>query len=106
MPLPDDETRKEIFHLHLQGRPYEADKLDLNKLSTMSDGYVSSDIALAVNDAARKAARQNQLITEDILEDSIQHISPSVKSDMAKYYNQIRTQMEHGKDARPLIGFK
>ena len=106
VPLPDDAARKEIFHIHLQGRPYEADKLDLNKLSVLSDGYVSSDIALAVNDAARKAARQNQLITEDLLEDSVQHISPSVKSDMEKYYNQIRIQMEQGKDARPLIGFR
>lgn len=106
VPLPDNETRKEIFHIHLQGRPCEADTLDWNKLSSLSDGYVSSDIALVVNDAARKAARKNQLITEDILEDSLHQISPSVKSDMVKYYNQIRLQMEHGKDARPMIGFR
>ena len=106
VPLPDNETRKEIFHIHLQGRPCESDKLDWNKLSSLTDGYVSSDIALVVNDAARKAARKNQLITEDILEDSLHHISPSVKSDMVKYYNQIRLQMEHGKDARPMIGFR
>ena len=106
VPLPDNETRKEIFHIHLQGRPCEYDKLDWNKLSSLSDGYVSSDIALVVNDAARKAARQNQLITEEILEDSLHHISPSVKSDMVKYYNQMRLQMEHGKDARPMIGFR
>lgn len=106
IPLPDNETRKEIFNIHLQGRPCEVDKLDWNKLSSLSDGYVSSDIALVVNDAARKAARQNQLITEDILEDSLRHISPSVKSDMVKYYNQMRLQMEHGKEARPMIGFR
>ena len=106
VPLPDSETRKEIFHIHLQGRPCETDKLDWNKLSSLSDGYVSSDIAIAVNDAARKAARKNQLITEDILEDSLHHISPSVKSDMVKYYNQIRLRMEQGKDARPMIGFR
>lgn len=106
VPLPDDETRKEIFHIHLQGRPYDADKLDWNRLSSLSDGYVSSDIAFVVNDAARKAARKNQLITEDLLEESLRHISSSVKSDMVKYYNQIRLQMEHGKDARPMIGFR
>lgn len=106
VPLPDNETRKEIFHIHLQGRPCEIDKLDWNKLSSLSDGYVSSDIALVVNDAARKAAQQNQLITEDILEESLRHISPSVKADMVKYYNQIRLQMEHGKEARPMIGFR
>ena len=106
VPLPDNETRKEIFHIHLQGRPCEDDKLDWNKLSSLSDGYVSSDIALVVNDAARKAARKNQLITEDMLEESLHRISPSVKSDMVKYYNQLRLQMEHGKDARPMIGFR
>lgn len=106
VPLPDNETRKEIFHIHLQGRPCETEKLDWNKLSSLSDGYVSSDIALVVNDAARKAARKNQLITEEFLEDSLHNISPSVKSDMVKYYNQIRLQMEHGKEARPMIGFR
>ena len=106
VPLPDSDTRKEIFHIHLQGRPYEADNLDWNKLSAMSDGLVSSDIALVVNEAARKAARENKLITEEMLEDSLHHISPSVKSDMVRYYNRMRQQMEQGKDARPLIGFR
>ena len=80
-----------------------------NIIRDMSDGVVYTGPTgkiLVVNDAARKAARKNQLITEDILEDSLHHISPSVKSDMVKYYNQIRLQMEHGKDARPMIGFR
>ena len=106
VPLPDNETRKEIFHIHLQDRPCDIDKLDWNKLSSLSNGYVSSDIMLVVNDAARKAARKNQMITEELLEDSLHQISPSVKSDMVKYYNQIRLQMERGKDSRPMIGFR
>ena len=105
VPLPDKDTRKQIFSIHMQGRPYDANALDMDKLSELSDGYVSSDISLIVNDAARKAARANQLITEELLEESIHHTEPSVKADMVKYYNQIHLQMERGRDARPVIGF-
>ena len=105
VPLPDKDTRKQIFAIHMQGRPYDANTLDMDKLSELSDGYVSSDISLIVNNAARKAAHANQLITEELLEESIHHTEPSVKADMVKYYNQIHLQMEHGRDARPVIGF-
>ena len=106
VPLPDKKARQEIFSIHLQGRPFEPEKLDWEKLSTLSDGYVGSDIALIVSDAARKAAHNNQLITEELLEDSLRANPPSVKSDTLKYYSTIRLQMEQGKDARPMIGFR
>lgn len=106
VPLPDKQARREIFSIHLQGRPYDAEQLDLDKLSSLSDGYVGSDIAMIVSDAARKAARSNQMITEDLLEASLHANPPSVKSDTLKYYSQIRLQMEQGRDARPMIGFR
>lgn len=106
VPLPDKDARREIFSIHLKDRPCDESVLDLDKLSELSDGYVGSDIALIVNDAARKAARRNQLITEELLEDTLRRTPPSLKKDMLKYYNRIHIQMEKGQDARPAIGFQ
>ena len=54
IPMPDKDARREMFKLHLSGRPCE--ELDLERLAELTDGYIASDIAYIVNDAAMGAA--------------------------------------------------
>lgn len=109
VPLPDKEARKEMFILHLQGRPYEQGSIDADKLSDLSDGFIASDIAYVVNDAAMIAAFTDQEITEELLETSIQNTHPSLRVDTLQIYDDIKRKMENTERRnleRPRIGFR
>lgn len=95
VPLPDKEARKEMFLLHLQGRPYDESKIDAEKLSELSDGFIASDIAYVVNDAAMIAAFTDQEITEDLLETSVKNTHPSLRIDTLQIYEDIKRKMEN-----------
>ena len=95
VPLPDKEARKEMFLLHLQGRPYDESNIDAEKLSELSDGFIASDIAYVVNDAAMIAAFTDQNITEDLLETSVKNTHPSLRVDTLELYEDIRRKMEN-----------
>ena len=108
VPLPDKQARKEIFMLHLKGRPYEEGTIDAEKLSEMSDGFIASDIAYVVNDAAMIAAFTDQEITEELLETSVKNTHPSLRVDTLQIYDEIKRKMENTERrnmARPKIGF-
>lgn len=95
VPLPDKEARKEMFMLHLQGRPYEEGSIDADKLSELSDGFIASDIAYVVNDAAMIAAFTDQSITEELLETSVKNTHPSLRVDTLQIYDEIKQKMEN-----------
>lgn len=108
VPLPDKEARKEMFMLHLQGRPFEQGSIDAEKLSELSDGFIASDIAYVVNDAAMIAAFTDQMITEELLETSVKNTHPSLRADTLQIYDDIRRKMENTERrnmGRPKIGF-
>ena len=71
IPAPDAETRLAMFELYLKGRPLDGE-INLGKLTTLTEGYASSDIAFIVNESAMVAALADQPITQQILEESIQ----------------------------------
>ncbi|NLZ18964.1 MAG: AAA family ATPase [Bacteroidales bacterium] len=70
IPAPDAETRRAMLELYLHGRPVDGD-LNLDKLTQLTEGYASSDIAFIVNESAMVAALADQGITQQILEESI-----------------------------------
>ena len=106
VPLPDREARREMFMIHLDGRPYAA--VDTDKLSEMTEGYIASDIAYVVEDAARVAAYTDQDITEELLETSVRNTRPSLRADTLKIYDDIKMTMENTERrnmGRPRIGY-
>lgn len=106
VPLPDQVARREMLKLHLQDRP--CDELDYEKLATLSDGYVASDITYVVNEAAMIAAFNGANITQELMETTIGGIKPSVKGDALKEYDRIRDKMEGNerRNSMPHIGFR
>lgn len=108
VPLPDKEARREMFLIHLKGRPFDEKQIDVDKLSEMTEGYIASDIAYVVNDAAMTAAYTDQDITEQILESSVRDTHPSLRADTMKIYDNIHRMMEDKERqglSRPRIGF-
>ncbi len=93
VPLPDKEARKEMFALYLDRRPVGED-IDLDALAEKTEGYIASDIAFIVNDAAMTAAYARALITNELLETSLRNIRPSLRKESLEAYDQIRDRME------------
>lgn len=104
---PDFEARKLMFELYLKSRPYDFG-LDYDKLSNLTDNFVSADIEMIVNDASRIALRQKSRITMKILEDVIQSTKPSLSSAELSKYLAIKSKMEGDgpiSKPRPRVGF-
>jgi transitional endoplasmic reticulum ATPase len=109
LPPPDFEARKAMFEMYLKNRPLDFG-IDYNKLSTLTENYVSSDIEFLVNEAARLALREKSRITMAILENTIKVTSPSVPLHELQKYEKLKAKMNseniEQKNDRPRIGFK
>lgn len=105
IPMPDKDARKEMFKLHLNGRP--CSDIDSERLAELTDGYIASDIAYIVNDAAMGAAFSDKPITQELLEATIKSIHPSISKDVVNSYENLHQKMEDvdARNKRPKIGF-
>jgi transitional endoplasmic reticulum ATPase len=105
IPMPDKEARQEMFKLHLNGRP--CGEINAERLAELTDGYIASDIAYIVNDAAMGAAFSDQPITQQLLEEIISSVHPSISKDVITSYENLHQKMEDtdNRNKRPKIGF-
>ena len=93
-PLPDEQTRTEIFRSYLQNRPIKG-CIDYQKLSELtSSGYISSDIRLICDEAAMRAFFDDVLITQELLEQVIHEGGPSVSQKELRTYEESRKYLE------------
>ncbi len=106
VPMPDLTARRLMFELYLKDRPCE--DIDSNALAEKADGYVASDIAYVVNEAATIAAFNHEKITQDLLIKTIEGIKPSISKELLKEYEEMRNKMEgiSRSNALPRIGYK
>lgn len=107
--VPDEAARKALFKLYLKNRPYDFG-LDYDELSKLTRNYVSADIQLIVNDAARTALKCHSKITMAILRGAIATVCPSLNIKELQRYEEIKAQMT-GEEIRksvnrPKIGFR
>ena len=106
--VPDTDARMALFKLYLEKRPYDFG-LDYQQLADMTQGYVSADIQLIVNDASRNALRQHSKITMELLRIAISNTRPSLSANELRKYDRIRAMMNGEKvkksNDRPRIGF-
>lgn len=107
---PDKAARIALFKLYLEKRPYDFG-IDYEELAKLTDNYVSADIQLIVNDAARNALKAHSKITMSLLVAAIRETRPSLNMEEIKRYEQIKAKMEgtasnNQNTERPRIGFK
>ena len=105
VPMPDATARKLMFELYLKDRP--CGEIDSDTLAAKTDGYVASDIAYIVNEAATIAAFNREDITQELLIKTIEGIKPSISKDLLKEYEAMRDKMEGitRTNALPRVGF-
>lgn len=106
---PDFTARKLLFEMYLKNRRALDFGIDYEKLSRMTENFVSADIQLIVDDAARQALYRKEKITMQILEETIKNKKPSLSVEQINQYNILRDNFEgiaEKKPERKPIGFK
>lgn len=104
---PDKEARLLMFELYLKNRPYDFG-IDYSHLADLTDGYVSADLKLIVDDASRKALFDHSKITQQLLEETIRNTKPSISRNELRKYDRIKAMMDGEQpktNERPHIGF-
>jgi len=91
VPAPDYDARKEMFKIFLSGRPFDKN-IDFDNLAKKTEYYVGSDIELIVTQAARTAvAKNSDIVTEEMLTESIKNCTPSISSGEIEYFEQFKS---------------
>jgi SpoVK/Ycf46/Vps4 family AAA+-type ATPase len=74
--LPDPDTRKVIFSIHLKKRGLDPDKFDFAKLLPASEGFSGSEIEQAVVSGLYSCVGGSGVLTNDILLNALQATKP------------------------------
>ncbi len=107
IPQPDRETRKRMFQIGIAKRNYDFG-IDYDLLAERTENYVSADISLVIDTAARLAFRKKiGKITMALLEEAISQIRPSLTLEQIKRHEDIRDRFTGEKkiNERRKIGF-
>lgn len=108
IPQPDKEARKRMFELNLQKRKVDFG-IDYERLALLTENYISADIKLIVDMAARLTFRRKMgKITMNVLEEVIETSKPSISIDVIHEHEVIRDKFLGIKtefDQRKKIGF-
>jgi len=89
--VPDVESRKMIFGVHLKNTPIAKD-VDVDELVTLTEGFVGADVEALVREAAMHALRVNININEISKNDfdmAFMKVKASVSVETAKRYKKI-----------------
>lgn len=107
IPQPDAETRASIFEINLSKRKCDFG-IDYDKLASLTENYISADIKMIVDNAARLTFRRKLgKIMQSTLEEVIANSKPSITMDMIKRHEAIRDEFLGVKKSfdRKKIGF-
>lgn len=90
IPQPDKETRKSMFEINLQKRRVDFG-IDYERLALLTENYISADIKLIVDMAARITFRRKiGKITMNVLEEVIKTTKPSISIDTIHEHEAVR----------------
>jgi transitional endoplasmic reticulum ATPase len=91
-PVPDEESRKKIFMVHMQKMPL-AEDVNLDDLSKKTKGYVGADIEGVCREAGMIALRED-FRAKDVLmkhfKEALELVQPSIDKEVEEYYNQLK----------------
>jgi cell division protease FtsH len=58
--LPDKKTRESIINIHIRGKPYDKNTIDIQNLIEITEGFTGAQIENLLNEAMLNALRQNK----------------------------------------------
>ncbi|XP_012253446.2 ATPase family protein 2 homolog [Athalia rosae] len=94
VPLPDFETRREIFDIKLRKMPVSAD-VDINDLVDLTEGYSGAEVQAICHEAAMKALEENldaTEITKEHFKAALSIVTPRTPASLIKLYEDYLTR--------------
>ncbi|XP_046738767.1 ATPase family protein 2 homolog [Diprion similis] len=88
VPLPDSETRQEIFDIKLRKMPVSTD-VDINDLVYLTEGYSGAEVQAICHEAAMKALEENlnaTVITKEHFKAALSMVTPRTPASLIKLY--------------------
>jgi transitional endoplasmic reticulum ATPase len=95
VPVPDKETRLEIFNAHTKKMVLAKD-VDIERLVELTQDFTGADIAAVCNKAGRFAMRENikaEKVGQSHFIAAIDDTGPSVTSDIMSHYETIKYEL-------------
>jgi len=89
VPLPDKDSRKQIFQIHTRKKPLDT-TIDLDRLVQMTDGMTGADIAAIVNAAAMTAIKEHVRQKGSKLKISMKHFEAAFVKVRKRDHNKAR----------------
>jgi len=91
IPIPDESARKNIFEIYLKDMPV-AKGIEVEKLATLTEGYVGADIEGVCREAAMIALREDIKVKEVRMEHftkALEVVHASVDKDVEAAYKEL-----------------
>ncbi|XP_028397901.1 ATPase family protein 2 homolog [Dendronephthya gigantea] len=92
IPLPDPETRKEIFNIHLRDTPLDPG-VNIDDIIAQTEGYSGAEITAICREAAL-AALQDDINAMNVKHEhflqALQTVKPRISSDLVQYYKKFQ----------------
>ncbi len=102
VPVPDRETRRKIFSVHLAGMKLDRD-VDMEALVDRTEGYVGADIEAVCREAAIMALRENikaKAVKMKFFEEALRKVRPSTTKEIEEAYKELENHFRSAQAAR------
>jgi transitional endoplasmic reticulum ATPase len=89
--VPDAESRKKIFEVHLKNTPVDKD-VNIDELVKLTEGYVGADIEGLVREACMTSLRKDfntKSVSRADFEDALKKVRASVNIETARLYKKM-----------------
>ena len=94
IPLPDFETRREIFNIQLRNTPL-ASGIDIRDIITQTEGYSGAEITAICREAALAALQEDinaAHVKHGHFLQALQTVKPRISADLVEYYSKFQEQ--------------
>ena len=94
IPLPDQETRTEIFNIQLRNTPL-APGMNINDIITQTKGYSGAEITAICREAALAALQEDidaKYVKNENFVQALKTVKPRISADLVQYYSKFQEQ--------------
>jgi transitional endoplasmic reticulum ATPase len=89
--VPDLESRKKIFQVHLKNTPIDKN-VNIDEMVSITEGFVGADIEGLVREASMSALRRDinsKFVTREDFDEALKRVKASVSPESAKRYKKM-----------------
>jgi transitional endoplasmic reticulum ATPase len=95
IPMPDEQTRYEIFKVHTKRMPL-AKNVKLEELAAMTEGYTGAEIENVVREAGMFAIRASKTeVSKQDFDNAINEVKPSIPKELADRIKRFKEEPQN-----------